>query len=367
MPYRRTFLRRHVADELGRNDDVLAVSRLARRWQDLFADPAGKARLAAVLNLHDFFYRSHIDQDGRRVPVFDTGTRLYFPLAVRPAGKESPTDADLSALLRRLHGTDPRGVVLTTGSGAGKTVAARKAFLDCFFSPLEGPDLVGPPRPPPLAGFLPCWLRLDAWTPTLGPQQEEHRRLKKRADADKHKTDCRQRAGASIVKELLLATADPTAKPPAERLFTAPIRSWLDHGPPLLLFVDLNATDAFTRAVVGMALADFQRAYAGRHRCVVAYRSTQPDDETVHSDQFAAYDLEPIDKTQAVAYLGNVRDYEKDMAGLLGLEPPRRDVAAERRQAGGTNRRPRRPAGPVTDLHAAVNAPDVGVGAGPGG
>ncbi len=321
VPYRRTFLRRHVADELARNDDVLAVSRLARNWRDRFPDPDGQARLAAVLNLYDFFYRSTIDDRGRRVPLPNPDTRLYFPLPVRPVGNPSRRDADLTALLRRLHGADPRGVVLVTGSGAGKTVAARKAFLDCFLPPLEPPDLVGPPRPPPLAGFLPCWLRLNVDTPLLRPQREEYGR-REDDDAEDYRQKRREKARAPIVEQLLLAAAGLP--------FTAPIESWLAHGPPLLLFADLNAADAFTRSVVGMALADFQRKYAGRCRCVVAYRTTQPDDETVRSDQFTAYDLDPIDRQQALAYLSYVRDNEVDMARRLDLPPPPPDVTAER-------------------------------------
>ena len=313
---RRTFLRGHVAKQLALTADVLAVDGIRRRIEPLLPDGDGEARrrLAAVLRLDHFFERHH--------RTLAPDAQVYFPLPVRPADGAGLTAPDLTVLLRRLdEADDPRGVVLTTRSGAGKTVAARKAFFDCVFAQSLPGDVVGPPQPPPLAGFLPCWLDLAAPLAddtTLGRRRSEYQQghdlaaLQDRTGND------------DVVLELLRHAGGWTAA----RL--EQVRAWVRYGPKLLLFADLNAADAATRAVAARALAHFQAGHGSAgHRVVVAYRTTQPDDATIRGPEFRDYTLATIGRDQALAYLRNIRDYERAVYESVGVETPDRKIDAE--------------------------------------
>jgi WD40 repeat protein len=113
----------------------------------------------------------------------------------------------------------------------------------------------------------------------------------------------------TLIEELLGAAgyhADQTSR----------LRSWLRHGPPLLLFVDVNTAGDLQRQLLAVALVKFQQhpdyQRAG-HRCVVTYRSATRDRVAALLEQSGAYhvcDLEPLSAQQAERYLTNFRRYE---------------------------------------------------------
>jgi hypothetical protein len=132
VDYRTTFLRHHVAEQLQHTDDVLAVKELIDKY-----DPSqDDTRIRDLLSLETFFYRSY------------SGERLWLPVQIIPA--PSPDNGEpvqipsrwdrrpdeLATLIEWLaEARDERGIVLVARSGAGKTVACRKAFFDCFHAP----------------------------------------------------------------------------------------------------------------------------------------------------------------------------------------------------------------------------------------
>jgi len=319
---RRTFLRRHISAQLAQTADVLAVDGIRRRVEPLLPEGDGEVRrrLASVLRLDHFFERHH-----RTLPP---DAQVYFPLPVRPTDGPGSGAADLTALLRQLDAARDRGgVVLTTRSGAGKTVAARKAFFDCVF------PAAGSPRPP-LADFLPCWFDLadplDEGT-VLEQRRREYQQGDDVAALQRRTTD------DSVVLEFLRHTSGWRTADLRQDLNR--VRAWLRFGPKLLLFADLNAADAATRAVAARALAHFQyqRGEAG-HRVVVAYRTTQPNDATIRGPEFREYTLATIPRPQALVYLRNVRDFERAVYARLReelpayggrLTAPDRDIDAE--------------------------------------
>ena len=268
-----------------------------------------------MLRLDHFFERHH------RVPADDA--QVYFPLPVPPADGAGLPAADLTALLLRLDGAgDRRGVVLTTRSGAGKTVAARKAFFDCIFAP------AGSARPP-LADFLPCWLDLAeplGERTALQQRRHDYQQGHGLAALQERTTD------DTVVLELLRQASRWTGA------LIEQVRDWVRYGPKLLLFADLNAADAPTQAVAARALAWFQAQHGpAGHRVVVAYRTTQPD-AAIRGPEFRDYTLETIQRPQALVYLGNVRRFEQAMYERLRealpnyagrLETPDRDIDAE--------------------------------------
>ena len=73
------------------------------------------------------------------------------------------------------------------------------------------------------------------------------------------------------------------------------MKCWLDHGPELLIFVDLNAVESdIYRVATARALEAFQREYAGKHRCIITYRSSQEGDsvtDAISKANFRRYDL----------------------------------------------------------------------------
>jgi hypothetical protein len=285
---RQKFLRWHIEAERARTDDLLAVRELRYRVQDAGHDPD-----AAGLTAERFFYDDRPDY------------RLYQPIPVVPVGEgngrltalyPAAELTDLLARLRQRPAGVPPGVLLRTRSGAGKTVAGRKAFWDC----LHG-------AAPPLAGYLPCWLG-----PVVpGP---EHFPV---------------RAGPEAAVLGLLFRAATVNGTHAERLrpLGSRLAPLLQHGPPLLLFVDLNAFGTGERLAVAAGLTRYLALYP-THRCVVTHRSSRPEDETLHlltgrppegdAPAFGVYDLEPIQPRQAELYLGNFRRNEQELLGKPG-------------------------------------------------
>ena len=244
----------------------------------------------------------------------------YVPLALRPDAADAPSlPADYVTCLSDYLARPPRGaagVLLAARSGAGKTAAGIKAFRDCIVVP-RGADQ------PPLNGRLPVRLSLSSKTPILSAFRSQAVR-----DLAAAKRDAGQVDSPVIVEELLLEAAGLDA--PLESL-----QQWLRYGPPLLLFVDLNAADNdVVRLAVARSLRRFQEDYASCGcRCVVTYRSTEADDDAMTAlrqhGRFRTFDLAPIDPAAAVAYLRHLRVYEADVYEHFGLQAPRRDVERE--------------------------------------
>ena len=294
-PYRQTFLRRHIQDELnprpqsdGRpREEVLALDNLRYRLGQAFPGLPDDVVRSAV-TVRDFFY------GGKRGVGTNSGIRLYLEVPVTrlepgkpgagrgPEGQEPSRWRELSHLLRD-DSVSPRGVVLRARSGAGKTTAMLKAFHDCLFA-ADGEPL--------LIGRLPCYLRdlsaAAAW-------------------------DGRDDAG--LVEGLLLHAAGwPEAT-------AGMLKSWLRCSPPLLIFLDLNTASEDAALRLSRALPEFQRTWAKQgHRCVVAYRSFGQD--KVYSalrdrGGFAFYDLQPLPYGLARGYLENLAVYETWLRELL--------------------------------------------------
>ncbi len=309
--YRTTFVRGHVGPQLTAADEVLAVKLLAG---DLGRELGRGLTVAERALLLDEFF-------GREEPE----RRLYLPLALQP----HPADADQPALpreyltcLTEYLARPPRGapgVLLAARSGAGKTAAGVKAFRDCVVS-ARGADR------PPLADRLPVRLRLSGLSAVAATLAN----LRSTADA---KPDAARRWAGQvdspiIVEELLLDAAGLDAPPEV-------LRQWLRHGPPLLLFLDLNTAESdAVRLAAARSLRRFQEEYAPLGcRCVVAYRSTEAGDAAVSAlrerRQFRTFDLAPVDADAAVAYLRHLRRFEADAYLHFDRTPPRRDVERE--------------------------------------
>lgn len=288
---RTTFLRRHVRTQLAYSGDLLALGELRAALRD--ARPA-------VANLDAWL-------DARLTPTaFFTGypdMPLYRPLRLVPADDAVRTalaDADLvdlSALLTRLREAKcrvPGGVVLMTRSGAGKTVAARAAFRDCVVGGEQAR----------LGGLLPCWLPPGPLQPWPDPKE-----------------------ACGPVFELIHQASEI-----GEGRIGLP--EWLRVGPPLLLFVDLNAFMPEERQTLARSLVAYRQRFP-THLVVVAYRTpgTEASDNTLAqllarrdaAPLFARYDLATIPAEMAVKYLEDVRRLEVVLRTESGLPVPNRD------------------------------------------
>src|SRR5262249_52163105 len=146
----------------------------------------------------------------------------------------------------------PAGVVLAARSGAGKTIACRKAFLDC---------LTRPGRPsPPLAGWLPCWVGLGVPLPEVS----RLRQLMIQAQTPEEQQHVKDRQGdllqdGGVIEGLIGPAAELDGPAPSPRF-----RQWLRHGPPLLLFIDLNAAAPLDREVIAQGLGAFMADHGFR-------------------------------------------------------------------------------------------------------
>jgi hypothetical protein len=196
---RQTFLGEQVAGQLRRHDDVLAVFELLASAKAQGARPNEDDEQWLV---REFFQRDLPDQ------------RCYLPLSIKGAiGKF----ASLTALLKHLadleviHLNAGKGVLLQSPTGTGKTLASLKAFRDCLSVDIASGEK------PPLAGYLPVWLPVEAEYPEEGTDEEE-------------------KAAKRLFFQLLLCAAGLTIGPAA----LAHVPGWVKYGPPLLIFVDLN-------------------------------------------------------------------------------------------------------------------------------
>lgn len=280
-------------------------------------DDEFEARLVRGFSEERFFFHDRPD------------LRLYQAVGVTPLTRELDNDprlrgiSDLTDLLVRLRASPSRGlrpgVVLVTRSGAGKTTAARKAFLDCLYiapsSDRPGPDSA------PLRDYLPCWVPVCQILPQFDP-------IRSAAD-DAAKLEASLRTiGADLIEDLILRAAAP-AGTPVERLRDAcpGLKGWLEHGPGLLLFIDLNAFGAIERPAVARGLLYYQDKYR-HHRCVISYRAVSGEDQALRlltgaassgEKLFGLYDLGTVQPVQAERYLRNLRRVETELLQEIGL------------------------------------------------
>jgi len=300
--FRQTFLRKHLARELRETAEVLALEEL------------NKIK-GACLTIRDFFYRG-LPEDSLYipVPVLPLGDEVGG-LPARYFAKRRPKDQgvpifDLTYALDALRECDiPGGIYLRSRSGAGKTVAGLAALCDCFFGP--GPQGVQTHDGPRLAGFLPCRLRTGNVFKGVRDRFARFKSDKKRQSwFDKQV----RAAGSGFIEDMLLATADWTGEGRKSSL-----QEWLKAGPPLLIFVDLNAMGEVERRLTAASLVKFQEeSAAAGHRVVVTYRSATLD--AVHTTLSGCrllhlFDLEPLTPWQAAEYL---RTYRRKAAKRSG-------------------------------------------------
>ncbi|WP_145362250.1 WD40 repeat domain-containing protein [Stratiformator vulcanicus] len=291
------------------------------------------------------------------------GEQLYLPLPLRAersdAGAEQllkdakphaeRVNPTLSAMLRHLGETgDTHGVLLLSRSGAGKTVACRRAFFDCFPIPEQlgvRSERVG--QLPELAGYLPCWAEVGAKLSRLDQLVES---CNSGGDRKWHNVidDTLERINnGDWILELIAQTSgrgkDQTSGWSTEQkeLIRWRLKRWLTTagGPKLLLFVDLNSADSTRRQLLAKVIRLFQRDFGEYgHRVVVTYRSTASGDavmtELWDDEQFVAFDLEPIHPQNAEDYLRNFRGYEQYLRKKLGLPVLQDDVESECRKLG---------------------------------
>jgi hypothetical protein len=146
IAYRQTFLRWHIDEQLHAVEDVLALRDLHRKLRRDFPD-LPEAELHRYAGLHAFFF------GGPAGLASYADVRSYVPIAAFDTDRPQERYPDLSALIASLgQQRDACGIVLPARSGAGKTVACRKAFADCFWASAESE--------PALAGYLPCWVHV---------------------------------------------------------------------------------------------------------------------------------------------------------------------------------------------------------------
>lgn len=222
------------------------------------------------------------------------------PRAPDPRHADSYTS--LTDLLTWMHDSwtkdpraDARGVLLQTRTGAGKTASCLKAFYDCLprvmFDPASG-RVIGDrsASPPPLLGkYVPCWLPITA--ELLGPD-----------------------VGDDLLMHLMQASG--YLLPHRKNLPL--LQRWLQFGPPVLIFADLNAAPPDRHQQLAEAMVQFQRNWGEYgHRCVVTYRSTGANTgpiQTLMSGPFGCYDILPVEIDEALTYFENLRSFERRLA-----------------------------------------------------
>ncbi|HEY7308553.1 MAG TPA: hypothetical protein VH643_04225 [Gemmataceae bacterium] len=297
--HRATFLGAHIEKQRCVVDDVLAVEVLHTRIRNVLKDRYEKQSAEVLQALHlEHFFRGE--------------SKVYSPLPLiardnasgRAAGVPDRAD-DLSALLVQLESKRSKfGVVLRTRAGAGKTVAARKAFHDCL-----------------LWGFLPCWMSFDY--EDIEEIQQGKKDYEQAKNSDEQTDVIESLADKIITSDVVLKILARACRQPPPKIDL--VRAWLEAGPKLLLFADLNAIpEPPTRAITVKALANFQKSYGSfGHRCVISCRDTpaQAQEEKIFkSGSFQTYDLSPISPGQVKEYLKSIEKFVEDSYGRLSAQ-----------------------------------------------
>jgi hypothetical protein len=314
VSWRHTFLSWHLAKELRTTSDILVLEDLRH------LNPAAAESLTPQWFFHGL-PQNNLYQPVPLLPV-DVERDGWVQREHEQQTGSSQVPFDLTAVLQTLRAkADERSILLASRSGAGKTVACKAALFECLVT-------ADPQQLPRLSGFLPCMLRrLD------GPNVTVANALLRTAFADR---------GVTTSPQMLA--------------------SWLRVGPPLLLFVDLNAVNPKVRPAVVESLIGFLQNDDHRrvgHRTVVAYRSHVRDetldrlrnicrDSTQASpDQriFAEFDLKRVDEDMAGTYLRNLRWQEAKLCNEPVDEQAANAISAE-----------------VSDLHQLIRRYDQGEG-----
>lgn len=286
--YRETFLRWHVANELGQPDRVLAVTALRKRILDHLEQVCEmkpeeyETRVQRRVNTKMFLYTPHSGPG-----VYPQST-CYLPVPVFDV--ESPQNRwnDLSAMLAA---TKSGGVLLTARSGGGKSLACTKVIHDCF---REGS---------PLAGWLPFVLP-DSMSVLRAFDPES------RADWQRF----------SLWEALFRVSSRNQGRVASLGFCKQAVENWL-NGPPLLIFADLNRVPRRYLGGLVESLEIFQARYPA-HRCIVTYRSANREDgvrrDLVRLERFREYDMQPLGAGQAGRYLRTIRECERTILKRLG-------------------------------------------------
>ncbi len=268
------------------------------------------------------------DGDRRRLldqffGIGECDDQLHLPLSLEPVQKVKGARGWSSltlALQAPVPAGQPAGIALAAPAGAGKTLAAIRAFRDVAsaLSICGGPSVrSAEPK------WLPVRLRTSAsCIQALAELEDEERTAPELAleDAD-------QVAGPLIVHELLAQAAGLDAGN------SGLISRELADGLRLVIFIDLNEISSeAVRYAVARSLRLFQATNADRVRCVAAYRSSQDGDDILGAlaePVFRAYDLATIEPGRAVGYLRRYRRFEQQVDSELGRSRTDRDVDAE--------------------------------------
>lgn len=293
--YRHTVLREHVITEMGWSQSWL------QSLQHVQILPELRNRIGAqhdeilrrTLTLENFFY----------VPPPECDAPVFLPSEVILSEQNpKPVYSDLTALIETLdRDHEPHSVLLIARSGAGKTVAARKAFCDCVVAP-PGRDH------PILADYLPCWIHFDG----IGTRDPEGR------------------VYPDLIERLILRACGLNAEDARQTQMTVPgLRCWLNHPRlKLLLFLDLNAWNLTAREDIANDLCRFLATYNTiGHRAVVTYRSSPAEQTPLHvlrvNRQFKQYDLKAVSLDRVRRYIRDIKKFEKALGAPIANPLPR--------------------------------------------
>lgn len=221
---------------------------------------------------------------------------------------------------------DTSHIVLTTRTGAGKTVACWKAFYDCLF-----PDPRFSPDEPLLKDYVPCWLRTPAGTRVDDSLRRAFPELLRENETQDELIASLSHLRIPYLLALAASLIFDQSEASEIRQAVYRVQKYLTDGPKLLLFIDLNHVAAEARPGLAHSIAQFHSSTTNpnparsweRHRMVIAYRTTLAGTNTLDSDStlericqsHAArrFDLEPLKESEAVNYLQNVRNFEKSV------------------------------------------------------
>ncbi|WP_145188400.1 hypothetical protein [Gimesia chilikensis] len=204
---------------------------------------------------------------------------------------------------------DPRAIVLVSTTGSGKTVAARKAFLDCTMAPRS--------LQPLLANYVPCWAKLPGTI--INNHIEQY--------GEQHE-NC-------LHLLLLQGLASIACSNTEQDLPLSLIVRELKLGPPVLIFLDLNAYSSSHQQLVAKAIIQFQKVFGCfGHRCVVSYRDGTSKSETPdklpdklkddRGEHIGLYSIKHATSFEAESYFENFHKFRAELSDHIPgwSEPP---------------------------------------------